>query len=105
MDYWDLVQLTHHKHWEDFRANTTSLRTVLLDVHAPTPYHSFTFDENDIIVVGRESDGFPHDIVSGSPHRITIPMRAVARSLNVATALSMALGEALRQTRWCPLQG
>lgn len=100
MDYWRFVQLTHHDSWEDFQRRTTHHRRILLDVHAPTLYYRFTFQPNDIIIVGRESDGFSTAVTNSSPYRISIPMQEDTRSLNVASALSMALGEALRQTRW-----
>jgi tRNA (cytidine/uridine-2'-O-)-methyltransferase len=49
-------------------------------------------------MLGRESAGCPdavHDCVDA---RIAIPMRPGLRSLNVALAAAMVLGEALRQT-------
>lgn len=100
MDYWSFVQLTHHDNWGAFQEKTQTLRSILLDVHAATPYHRFTFHPNDILIVGRESDGFSPEVKKGIAHHVSIPMHAHTRSLNVATALSMILGEALRQTLW-----
>ena len=48
--------------------------------------------------MGRESAGVPETVHAAADARIVIPMRAGMRSLNVATAAAMILGEALRQT-------
>ena len=53
-------------------------------------------------MLGRESAGCPdavHDCVDA---RIAIPMRPGLRSLNVAVAAAIVLGEALRQTGGYP---
>ena len=52
----------------------------------------------DILLFGRESAGVPDDVASAADARLTIPIRPGLRSLNVAVAAAMALGEALRQT-------
>ena len=48
--------------------------------------------------MGRESAGVPDAVHEAADARVTIPMVAGLRSLNVATAAAMILGEALRQT-------
>ena len=53
---------------------------------------------DDILMVGRESAGVPEAVADGADLRIRIPMRDGLRSLNVAIAASLVLGEALRQT-------
>jgi tRNA (cytidine/uridine-2'-O-)-methyltransferase len=47
---------------------------------------------------GRESAGVPDEIVAKADARLVIPIEPGLRSLNVAMAVAMALGEALRQT-------
>lgn len=49
-------------------------------------------------MVGRESAGVPDHVHDAVDARVLIPMRPALRSLNVAVAASMVLGEALRQT-------
>jgi len=49
-------------------------------------------------MVGRESAGVPAEIAADADLRIRIPMLPERRSLNVAVAASLILGEALRQT-------
>jgi tRNA (cytidine/uridine-2'-O-)-methyltransferase len=66
------------------------------------PYHRFAFAADDTIVLGRESAGVPPEVHAASAARLIIPMRQGLRSLNVALAAAMVLGEALRQTGLFP---
>ena len=50
-------------------------------------------------MVGRESLGAPEEVHAAADARLLIPIRPPARSLNVAFAAAMVLGEALRQLR------
>jgi tRNA (cytidine/uridine-2'-O-)-methyltransferase len=61
-------------------------------------YTDFGFSPGDILLFGRESAGVPDEIHAAADARLLIPMRPGMRSLNVASAAAMALGEALRQT-------
>ncbi|HEX9323959.1 MAG TPA: TrmH family RNA methyltransferase, partial [Xanthobacteraceae bacterium] len=45
----------------------------------------------------RESAGAPEEVHAAADARLRIPMRPGLRSLNVAVAAAMVLGEALRQ--------
>lgn len=49
-------------------------------------------------MLGRESAGVPDAVAGHADLRVRIPMRQEMRSLNVAVAGSLVLGEALRQT-------
>jgi tRNA (cytidine/uridine-2'-O-)-methyltransferase len=53
-------------------------------------------------LVGRETGGVPDFVHAGADARLRIPMAAGLRSLNVALAAAIALGEALRQTGLFP---
>jgi tRNA (cytidine/uridine-2'-O-)-methyltransferase len=75
---------------------------VLVTTRAELSYVKATFRPDDILLLGRESAGVPDDVHAAADLRITIPMRPGARSLNVATAAAMILGEALRQTDLLP---
>jgi tRNA (cytidine/uridine-2'-O-)-methyltransferase len=100
MDYLDHVRIARHISWrafEDWRA-TTGRRLALLSTHAAQPYTDFAFRPGDILLVGRESAGVPDEVHASAQARLRIPVRAGLRSLNVAVAAAMVLGEALRQT-------
>lgn len=99
MDYLDFASITCHPSWEDFQVKNTK-RLVLLSTKSSTPYYQFQFQEDDILMVGRESDGIPQEIEDVIPNRVLIPMEKGFRSLNVALSMGIVLGEALRQTRW-----
>jgi tRNA (cytidine/uridine-2'-O-)-methyltransferase len=51
-----------------------------------------------VLMVGRESAGVPQAVHDVADARLVIPMAPGLRSLNVAVAAAMILGEALRQT-------
>ena len=101
MDYLDHVRVDRHVSWrafEDWRA-TMGRRLALLSTRGETLYTDFAFEPGDIIMVGRESAGAPEEVHASAQARLRIPVRAGLRSLNVAVAAGMVLGEALRQTR------
>ena len=61
-------------------------------------YLDYRYKAADILLFGRESAGVPDDVVTAADARLGIPIKPGLRSLNVAMAAAMALGEALRQT-------
>jgi tRNA (cytidine/uridine-2'-O-)-methyltransferase len=101
LDYLDLADITRHVNWDSFRQNRPN-RIVLVTTAAKSRYSDFRFLENDILVLGRESEGFPDAIHKSVAEQVAIPMRPRMRSINVALAGSMVLGEALRQTSGFP---
>jgi tRNA (cytidine/uridine-2'-O-)-methyltransferase len=101
MDYRAGLDLTRHESWDGFRGKLSG-RLVLLSTKAAQPYTSFTFAPGDTILVGRESAGVPQEVHDAADARLLIPMRPGMRSLNVAQAAAMVLGEALRQTALFP---
>ena len=100
LDYLEHVTLIRHLSWNEFEAwrEANRRRLVLLTTKAATPYPEFVFAPSDIIMVGRETSGVPEIVHEVADARLLIPMVAGLRSLNVATAAAMVLGEALRQT-------
>jgi tRNA (cytidine/uridine-2'-O-)-methyltransferase len=100
LDYLDHVELRRHASYDRFDAwrHTLGLRLLLLTTRGDMPYCAFRFARDDILLVGRESAGVPAVVHAQAEARLVIPMRARLRSLNVAVAAAMVLGEALRQT-------
>lgn len=98
MDYLDDLELQHHSSWQAFQKTLINKRLILLSPHAERSYTDFEFHEQDIIMVGQESVGVPDEIYATTDVQLQIPMRKNFRSLNVALATSMVIGEALRQT-------
>jgi tRNA (cytidine/uridine-2'-O-)-methyltransferase len=102
MDYLDRVELTRHTSWTKFRAAPNPGRLVLLTTSGTIPYHRFAFQADDTLLFGRESSGVPEAVHEAAAARLAIPVRPGLRSLNVALAAAMVLGEALRQTGLLP---
>ena len=104
MDYLTLAAMTRHSSWQRFRAAqaASGRRLALLTTKGDTAYTEFAFRPDDVLMVGRESAGVPDEVAAAADARLVIPMRPGLRSLNVAVAASMVLGEALRQTASFP---
>lgn len=101
MDYLDHVDVAHHASFETFQAwrsdEDPPRRLILLSTSARTSYLDALYHPGDILMVGRESAGVPLVVHAAADLRVAIPVRPPMRSLNVAVAASIVLGEALRQ--------
>jgi len=103
MDYAAIAQVERHAGWGDFRGDPARAgRLVLFTTRAAEPFHAFAFRPDDILLFGRESAGVPNEVHAAADARLVIPLAPGARSLNVVTAATLALGEALRQTNGFP---
>lgn len=101
MDYYDKITITRHNSWNDFiDLYQGKHRIILMSTKTETPYADFKFQQNDILLAGRESAGVPENVHESVNKRICIPMKHGLRSLNIVNATSMILGEAIRQTEW-----
>ena len=107
MDYLERAALTRHLTFEAFESwrKAEGRRLVLLTTQSTTPYPDFSFQTNDLLLLGRESAGVPDHIHQGADACLTISMVKGMRSLNVAISAAMVLGEALRQTNAFPSAG
>jgi tRNA (cytidine/uridine-2'-O-)-methyltransferase len=101
LDYLAHVEVKRHASFADFEAARQRCRSrlVLLTTRAKVSYTSFAFRGSDTLLLGRESAGVPEAVLAAADARLRIPLRPGLRSLNVAVAAAMALGEALRQTQ------
>ena len=104
MDYLDQVTIARHTSWQAFAAwrAQTGARLILFTTGAATSYLDHAFRPDDLLLFGRESAGVPEAVHQAAQARLVIPMRPGFRSLNVAVAVAMAVGEALRQTGGFP---
>jgi tRNA (cytidine/uridine-2'-O-)-methyltransferase len=100
MDYLDHVAITRHDSWSKFAQwrNEMGFRLVLFTTKAAGSYLDFRYEKDDVLLFGRESAGVTDEVADAADARLLIPIRPGLRSLNVAMAAAMALGEALRQT-------
>ena len=101
MDYLAHVALDRHAsfaHFERWRADQ-GRRLVLLTTRGAVDYRDLRYEPDDILMLGRESAGVPDAVHEAADLRVVIPVRPPLRSLNVAIAGALVLGEALRQFR------
>ena len=100
MDYLDGLDLVVHESWAAFRdsgAGSPGRRLLLLTTRAAKPYTAIRYQADDVLVLGRESAGVPEEVHAAADAAVLMPMAPGARSLNVATAAAIVLGEAVRQ--------
>ncbi|RZC86557.1 hypothetical protein C5167_029904 [Papaver somniferum] len=63
------------------------------------PLDQYTFPKKMVLVLGREKEGIPVDIIHVLDGYVEIPQLGVVRSLNVHVSGAIALGEYTRQQR------
>jgi tRNA (cytidine/uridine-2'-O-)-methyltransferase len=100
LDYLDKVTLIRHLSFEAFEISrrASGHRLIVLTTSAAKAHTAFHYGASDVLLLGRESAGVPQDVHEAADARLRIPMRPGLRSLNVAVAAAIVLGEALRQT-------
>lgn len=101
MDYIAHASLRRHPTWEAFRAAVPG-RLVLATVQGSRSAYRTDYAPGDVLLFGSESAGVPAAVHAAADLRVRIPLRAEARSLNVAMAAGMILAEALRVTGGLP---
>jgi tRNA (cytidine/uridine-2'-O-)-methyltransferase len=104
LDYLAHVEIARHESFATFDAarRAAGARLVLLTTRGKLAHTGFAFAATDILLLGRESAGVPASVHAAADAGVRIPMRAGLRSLNVAVAAAIVLGEALRQTGGFP---
>ena len=100
LDYLEHVDLARHVDWAAFEVTRQALgaRLVLATTRGSVPHTAAEFQSTDTLLLGRESAGVPEHVHAAASLRVRIPMADGLRSLNIAVAGAIILGEALRQT-------
>jgi tRNA (cytidine/uridine-2'-O-)-methyltransferase len=100
MDYLDQVVITRHGSFQAFEdwQRSERLKLVLLTTAGEHSYLDHDFRDDQVLLFGRESAGVPDAVHTAADARLRIPMAEGLRSLNVAMAVALVAGEALRQT-------
>ena len=98
MDYTSLVKIKSYNDFDSFKMNyENQRRIILLTVKSPINLYDFKFKSDDILMVGSESSGVSEDVRNTLSLGVKIPILTSARCLNVTTAASIAISEAVRQ--------
>jgi tRNA (cytidine/uridine-2'-O-)-methyltransferase len=101
MDYIEVASFTRYVDWDAFAYALTG-RVVLLTTAGELHLGEAEFRADDTLLLGSESRGVPELVHGRADLRVRIPQVAGTRSLNIAVAAGIALGEALRQTGGWP---
>ena len=104
MDYLDRVTIVRHADFvsfEDWRRKER-LKLVLMTTAGAQNYLDHAYQDDQIVLFGRESAGVPQAVHDAAEVRLRIPVVAGLRSLNIAVSAAMVMGEALRQTTAFP---
>ena len=101
MDYIAHLDYKRHVDWDTFCTwyQKHQFKIILITTHAKKKYVDYKFKNNDILLFGSESSGVPQEIHQCADERLLIPMKKGLRSLNISSAVSMIVGEALRQKK------
>ena len=100
LDYWPYVDLHVHASIEDFfqQATATGGRLIGFSAKASKSYTDITYESDDWLLFGCESQGLPPEVMAQCHQTTTIPMSGHVRSLNLSVSAAVGLFEALRQT-------
>lgn len=99
LDYWPQLDLSHHESLTDVLQKVKKGECVFFfSSQAERSLYSATINEGDWLVFGKESVGLPRELVESNLHRaLRIPFPGEVRSFNLSNAVSMVLGEGMRQ--------
>ncbi len=99
LDYHELSSVHEHPSFEAFLGAVNPPRLFMLSSHHTRRYTEPRYRPGDAFVFGAETGGLPDDVrmLAAPEHRLTIPMRAGNRSLNLSNSVSVVLYEAWRQ--------
>ncbi len=98
LDYWNLMEYHVYRDLEEFMSRHPGIRAYYATTKAPRGYYEAEYRDGDFLFFGRETRGLPENLLRKVYDQcIRIPMRAEARSLNLANSAAIVLYEALRQ--------
>lgn len=100
LDYWPYVQLHYHETFDAFNQAYQKLggRCIGFSTSGKYSYIQFSFQPNDWLLFGSETQGLPRSVLADCHATVFIPMtQAGVRSLNLSVSAALGLFEARRQ--------
>ena len=98
LDYWDKLDVTVYKNYEEFLAKNPNAKIYMATTKAKHVYSEVCYEPDCYIMFGKESAGIPEEIlVDHEETCVRIPMIGDIRSLNLSNSVAIVLYEALRQ--------
>ena len=93
MDYIDHCKIVNHENWDNFflYSKKNKNRIILATTKSDNKLYDFKFENNDIILFGKETAGVPEIIHNTVNDKITIPINNKTRSLNLATSVAIVV--------------
>lgn len=104
LDYWHLLDITYYENLQDFFEKNSG-PFYYFTTKARHRYSDVRYPEGAYLVFGREDAGLPESLLYQNPETcVRLPMRSMARSLNLSNTVAIAVYEALRQGDFDGLQ-
>jgi tRNA (cytidine/uridine-2'-O-)-methyltransferase len=98
LDYWEHLEWEVVDDWNALLEKLPSPRLWMFTKTAEVSYTRAQFQQGDVFVFGRESQGLPPALLEAHwERRLRIPIRSEARSLNLSNSVAIAVFEARRQ--------
>ena len=97
LDYWHLLDITYYENLQDFFEKNSG-PFYYFTTKARHRYSDVKYPDGAYLVFGREDAGLPESLLYENPETcVRLPMRSMARSLNLSNTVAIAVYEALRQ--------
>ena len=106
LDYWPIVNLNKYGNFNEFQKSKPTKRIISFSKKNGIYLKDFKFQEDDVLLFGREDSGLPDTIIDKSDFLISIFMPNLetgnkdqkgVRSLNLSVACGIAIYEAHKQ--------
>jgi tRNA (cytidine/uridine-2'-O-)-methyltransferase len=101
LDYWQHIELSIYENTEEFFEKNKDRKMAFLSSHGTKDYTEIPYEEDGMLVFGKESKGLSSDITDRFKNDLyKIPQYSEhIRSINLANAVAVITYEGLRQLR------
>ena len=98
LDYWPRLAPRVYPDWRAYISAFPRARRWYFEARQGRPHFRARFRLGDHLVFGQETSGLPAEVLEGqSEWQVGIPLNSGERSLNLSTAVAVALAEGIRQ--------
>jgi tRNA (cytidine/uridine-2'-O-)-methyltransferase len=98
LDYWQHLEYEAVDDWAALAGRLPLREAWFFTKTAGASYAGVQYRKGDVLVFGSESQGLPPSLLEAQRERsLRIPIRPLARSLNLSNAVAIVVFEALRQ--------
>ena len=97
LDYWEEVEIMHHKSLDAFLAYSKGKRLLLFSARGKSPYTEAPYSDGAFLLFGSETKGLPRQLLENMKNSTYyIPIWGKVRSLNLSTSVGIVTYEAYR---------